>query len=76
MATCVWEHLHVSWFPFTHIMVCVKGQEPPTRDLIKLKLWVNKRQSAELCQKESHSLLKDIFFPHSKSILASGLPLI
>lgn len=63
MATCVWEHLHVWWFPFTHIMVCVKGQEPPTRDLIKLKLWVNKRQSAELCQKESHSLPKDFFFP-------------
>lgn len=63
--------------PFTHIVVCVKGQEPPSRELIKLELWVNTRQSAELWQKDSHSLsVERFFFPHSKSILASGLPLI
>lgn len=48
--------------PFTHIVVCVKGQEPPSRELIKLELWVNTRQSAELWQKDSHSSSVERFF--------------
>jgi hypothetical protein len=63
---------------YTSQSVSVRGQEPPTRELIKLKLEVNKLQTAKLCQKDSHivPLLREVTSSHSKSILTSGLPFI
>lgn len=63
MATCVWEHLHVSWFPFTHIMVSVKGQEPPTIDLITAALGKQTSVCCALSERVTQFAERYFFFP-------------